>query len=134
MGCTQSGPENSQAQHNKEIGKYIEKDREQEKQVKKLLLLGSGSSGKSTLFKQIKRIHGVEVEPAEKNESKHVIRMNLVQGMLVLLQQAHKLFEADPIGNKKCQVTYCIDLLLSYIGFVGVLEVVYNCILFCLKM
>ena len=106
MGCASSGPENVQAHNNKEIGKFIEKDREMEKQVKKLLLLGSGSSGKSTLFKQIKRIHGVEVEPAEKNESKHVIRMNLVQGMLVLLQQAHKLYEADPIENKKCQVEY----------------------------
>ena len=68
------------------------------------MIFGISKSGKSTLFKQIKRIQGAEVEMAEKNESKHVIRMNLVQGMLVLLRQASKLYEDDGIKNKDCQI------------------------------
>ena len=107
MGCVQSS--NDPVSYNdKQINKQMATDRDQDRQIKKLLLLGSGSSGKSTLFKQIKRIHGVKVELGEKNESKHVIRMNLVQGMLVLLQQAHKLYEADPIKNKNCQVSFLL--------------------------
>ena len=68
------------------------------------MIFGVSKSGKSTLFKQIKRIQRGEIEMAEKEESKHVIRMNLVEGMLVLLQQAHKLFEQDKIKNKDCQI------------------------------
>ena len=40
----------------------------------------------------------------DKNESKHAIIMNLVQGMLVLLQQAHKLYDEDRIKNKDGQI------------------------------
>ena len=43
------------------------------KQVKNLLLLGPGSSGKSTLFKQIKCIHGNGFEYDELKECKHMI-------------------------------------------------------------
>lgn len=100
MGCALGTNDSPDAK----ITGSLNKTKDLERQVRKLLLLGPGSSGKSTLFKQIKRIHGESVQIGERNESKHVIRMNLVQGMLVLLQQAHKLYEMDSLGNNDCQI------------------------------
>eukprot|EP01084_Bolivina_argentea_P116741 207367_1 len=43
---------------NKPITAALKKDAKVDKQIKKLLFLGSGGSGKSTLFKQLRSIHG----------------------------------------------------------------------------
>ena len=49
-----------------------------DKRAKKLLLLGAGSSGKSTLFKQLKCIHGWGFENGDFTEARHSIRQNIV--------------------------------------------------------
>ena len=70
--------------------------RRTEDQHIKILLLGSGGSGKATLFKQIKDINPnneelykqrLEKESA-KEEAKHVIRMNLIAEMATLATRA----------------------------------------------
>src|SRR5438445_3839320 len=45
-------------QANKDIQQRMDKDKERYDDVLKLLLLGTGDSGKSTLFKQIIQIYG----------------------------------------------------------------------------
>jgi len=68
---------------------------QKEDQIKKILLLGSGASGKSTLFKQVKAINPpeetekaqAEIEGA-KEEAKNVIRMNLIAEMATLIARA----------------------------------------------
>ena len=54
------------------------RERDCDKKTRKLLLLGSGSSGKSTLFKQLKCIHGWGFEDNEFIESRNYIRSNIV--------------------------------------------------------
>eukprot|EP00486_Rosalina_sp_Unknown_P015059 CAMPEP_0201595554 /NCGR_PEP_ID=MMETSP0190_2-20130828/192519_1 /ASSEMBLY_ACC=CAM_ASM_000263 /TAXON_ID=37353 /ORGANISM="Rosalina sp." /LENGTH=169 /DNA_ID=CAMNT_0048055581 /DNA_START=96 /DNA_END=602 /DNA_ORIENTATION=- len=53
--CMSSDPDSKE---NNDINKTIQKDKSKDKYVKKLLFLGSGGSGKSTLFKQLRTIHG----------------------------------------------------------------------------
>ena len=66
-----------------------------EDQIKKILLLGSGASGKSTLFKQVKAINPSEEKEKQQNEiesakeeAKNVIRMNLIAEMATLIARA----------------------------------------------
>eukprot|EP00484_Ammonia_sp_Unknown_P000993 CAMPEP_0197020374 /NCGR_PEP_ID=MMETSP1384-20130603/1136_1 /TAXON_ID=29189 /ORGANISM="Ammonia sp." /LENGTH=388 /DNA_ID=CAMNT_0042447983 /DNA_START=31 /DNA_END=1197 /DNA_ORIENTATION=+ len=53
--CLSTDPESGK---DSAINKDIAKDKNKDKYIKKLLFLGSGGSGKSTLFKQLRTIHG----------------------------------------------------------------------------
>ncbi|VEN41215.1 unnamed protein product [Callosobruchus maculatus] len=74
-----------------EIDKMLEKDRQSMKRQVKLLLLGSGESGKSTFLKQMRIIHGVRFEQRLVEEYQQVIYQNLVKGMRVLVDARDKL-------------------------------------------
>ena len=74
------------------------------KQEKKLLLLGTGSSGKSTLFKSLKIIKNEENAPNEIAESRHVIRQNCVYAILTLLKKSQELYDENPEQNGACLV------------------------------
>ena len=57
MGCTQSYDDPS-AKDDKRWTNSLQQDAALDRQLKKLLLLGPGNSGKSTFFKQLLKIHG----------------------------------------------------------------------------
>ena len=59
-------------------------------------MLGSGSSGKSTLFQQLKCIYSTGFEPDEIDACKYQIRSNVVQCMIKLLQCTKQFHEEDP--------------------------------------
>lgn len=61
--------------------------REAERQVK-LLLLGSGESGKSTIFKQMRILHGKGFSQGERARMVGIIRQNVVTQMQVLVEMA----------------------------------------------
>jgi len=54
-GCLSNDPGKAK---DREVGRDIARDQSKEKFTKKLLFLGAGGSGKSTLFKQLRTIHG----------------------------------------------------------------------------
>lgn len=54
----------------------------------KLLLLGAGESGKSTVFKQMKVIYGEQYTDAEKKQNLLTIYSNIIQSIKVLVEQA----------------------------------------------
>eukprot|EP00298_Acanthocystis_sp_HF-20_P003190 c13555_g1_i1.p1 GENE.c13555_g1_i1~~c13555_g1_i1.p1 ORF type:complete len:363 (+),score=104.12 c13555_g1_i1:28-1089(+) len=86
----------------------------------KLLLLGAGESGKSTLFKQINQIYGNPVKAEDLNMWKHVIFSNIIDAMKVLciavemlgfldqLQQTHS-FEQLIAIDRTVELTHVID-------------------------
>jgi len=67
-----SPQEKRQAQQERQINKSLDRqqrtDGAQDKDVKKLLLLGAGESGKSTLFKQLVTIYGKGFPPNERKK------------------------------------------------------------------
>lgn len=72
--------ENSQAA---EIERRIERETKAEKHIHKLLLLGAGESGKSTIFKQIKLLFQTGFDEAELKSYIPVIHANVYQTIKV---------------------------------------------------
>ncbi|KAH8482546.1 hypothetical protein H0E87_029846 [Populus deltoides] len=73
--------ENAQAA---EIERRIEQETKVEQHIQKLLLLGAGDSGKSTIFKQIKLLFQSGFDEAELNSYISVIHANVYQTIKVL--------------------------------------------------
>eukprot|EP01083_Nonionella_stella_P260410 887962_1 len=100
------------ANNTKNINKFLKMDHKNNMKIKKLLLLGAGSSGKSTLFRQLKCIHGPGFEASEFIESKNVIRSNCVLGILTLLKKSQELYDS----NKEKHSDFYIELNQSLIN------------------
>ena len=72
--------------------------------VKKLLLLGAGSSGKSTIFRQLKIVYKEGFVDSEVNEVIPIIRRNCVWGIMILLKKTQQLYEMDENEYKDCYI------------------------------
>eukprot|EP00466_Bigelowiella_natans_P006467 jgi/Bigna1/54056/estExt_Genewise1Plus.C_280052 len=74
--------------HNKKIQKLLKAEKKSFMDVQKLLLLGAGESGKSTVFKQMISIYGQGFSEAERKSYRSIIFGNVVQSMQMLISQA----------------------------------------------
>lgn len=123
MGCTASTPlhedENDPFIQRQRANDAIERSLLQEKQKEKgeikLLLLGAGESGKSTVLKQLKLLHHGGFSHQERLQYAQVIWADAVQSMKILIIQARRLGIAldceDPVNHT--QLFECKRLLLS---------------------
>ncbi|CEO98656.1 unnamed protein product (mitochondrion) [Plasmodiophora brassicae] len=75
----------------REIDVDVERTQQQASRVKKLLLLGAGESGKSTLYRQMKRIYGVGFSKQEMEDYKRTIMMNVAEFLLTVIRAAVRL-------------------------------------------
>jgi len=105
MGCVGSN------ENEREIEEKYKMDVNKEKQIHKLLMLGSGASGKSTLFKQLGWLYGVK--EADKNytdtdaeDRLAKIRENMSQNIVVLLKKSQELYDRDNIKYIECKVDF----------------------------
>lgn len=73
-------------QRNEEINAQLQKDKMLARNEIKMLLLGAGESGKSTILKQMKLIHEGGYSRDEKESFKEIIFSNTVQSMRVILE------------------------------------------------
>ena len=89
MGICKSKPEESTT--SAAIERDIKRDREKQRSEVKLLLLGAGESGKSTILKQMKLIHEGGYSTAELRAFRQIIFSNLIQSMKALLIGLDKL-------------------------------------------
>jgi len=70
----------------KRINRNLRQEQNQDENVIKLLFLGAGGSGKSTLFRQLRLLHGNGLKDKERMNYKPNIYQNIVVGMKALLE------------------------------------------------
>ncbi|KAL0491215.1 guanine nucleotide-binding protein G(i) subunit alpha [Acrasis kona] len=75
----------------KEIDKMLVQDHNEYKKTIKLLLLGAGESGKSTIFKQMKIINTAPFDNNELANYKHIIFRNVLDSIRELISNMSKL-------------------------------------------
>ncbi|KAF9066698.1 heterotrimeric G protein alpha subunit B [Rhodocollybia butyracea] len=86
MGCIQSSGIDEEAKaRNDEIESQLKRDRMMAKNEIKMLLLGAGESGKSTVLKQMKLIHHGGYNDQERESYKEIIFSNTIQSMRAIL-------------------------------------------------
>lgn len=85
MGCCASKEISEAQQVNDLIDSQIKKDKVSLRYEIKMLLLGAGESGKSTILKQMKLIHEGSYTQSERESYKEIIFSNTLQSMHVIL-------------------------------------------------
>ncbi|KAJ3331312.1 guanine nucleotide-binding protein subunit alpha [Blyttiomyces sp. JEL0837] len=86
MGCAQSAEDKETKMRNDEIDAALKKEKLNLRNEVKMLLLGAGESGKSTILKQMKLIHDSGYNNDEREAFKEIIFSNTVQSMRVILE------------------------------------------------
>ncbi|CAO3640520.1 unnamed protein product [Cunninghamella blakesleeana] len=86
MGCCQSNEVHNGKARNEEIENQIKRDKINMKNEVKMLLLGAGESGKSTILKQMKLIHDGGYSRDEREAFKEIIFSNTIQSMRVIIE------------------------------------------------
>jgi len=90
MGCC-GGGDGEEKGKSKNIDEQLKKDRAKMDNEVKLLLLGAGESGKSTIVKQMKLLYQDGYSQEERSAFKEVIFSNTIQSMKVLVNACQKL-------------------------------------------
>ena len=91
MGCGASSIEQQAIDISNKIDESLHKDRETTRLEIKLLLLGAGESGKSTIVKQMRVIHDDGYTPGERKQYRSVIHSNTIQSLFAILNAMKKL-------------------------------------------
>ncbi|TPX31176.1 hypothetical protein SmJEL517_g05438 [Synchytrium microbalum] len=86
MGCCASAEEQDKKKRNDEIDNALKKEQAKLRNEVKMLLLGAGESGKSTILKQMKLIHDSGYSAEEREAFKEIIFSNTAQSMRVILE------------------------------------------------
>jgi len=85
MGNCVSGNNPALSRH-RTIERGIKEDEKKLKTEVKLLLLGAGESGKSTILKQMRLIHAAGFTPAERETYRSIVFLNIMQSMRLVLE------------------------------------------------
>ena len=81
MACCMSAEAREQRRINQEIERQIKKDKRDQRKELKLLLLGTGESGKSTFIKQMRIIHGSGYSEEDKRSHIKLVFQNIYMAM-----------------------------------------------------
>lgn len=89
MGCQQSSLESNDdaTKRSRLLEREMARQSKVESEKVKLLLLGAGESGKSTIFKQMKVIYGEKYTDVERRHAIPTIHSNIIQAMKTLCEQ-----------------------------------------------
>eukprot|EP01114_Cavostelium_apophysatum_P002008 TRINITY_DN1175_c0_g1_i1.p1 TRINITY_DN1175_c0_g1~~TRINITY_DN1175_c0_g1_i1.p1 ORF type:complete len:367 (+),score=130.25 TRINITY_DN1175_c0_g1_i1:251-1351(+) len=88
MGCNKSKEQNDE--NHDSVERYLKDESVKALTSFKVLLLGAGESGKSTVVKQLKVLHKVEMDEQEKQNYRVTIHNNTVTSMQTFVEAAEK--------------------------------------------
>uniref|UniRef100_A0A7N6A4D1 Guanine nucleotide binding protein (G protein), alpha inhibiting activity polypeptide 1 n=1 Tax=Anabas testudineus TaxID=64144 RepID=A0A7N6A4D1_ANATE len=91
MGCTLSTDDKAAQERSKMIDRNLRDDGEKAAREVKLLLLGAGESGKSTIVKQMKIIHEAGYSEEECKQYKAVVFSNTIQSIIAIIRAMGRL-------------------------------------------
>ncbi|KAK3512687.1 hypothetical protein QTP70_023168, partial [Hemibagrus guttatus] len=86
MGCTVSHEDKAAREHSRDIDRTLREDGEKAAKEVKLLLLGAGESGKSTIVKQMKIIHEDGYSEEECKQYRAVVFSNTIQSIMAIIK------------------------------------------------
>jgi len=86
MGCAVSSMEKEAAERSRKIDRELALDGEKASREVKLLLLGAGESGKSTIVKQMKIIHDIGYSGEECLQYQPVVYSNTIQSLMAIIR------------------------------------------------
>ena len=84
MGCVQSSSASPEERKSKYIEQKLSARRDEDDTKIKLLLIGAGGVGKSTLFKQMRLLYGEPRTEGELHSFRMVIRANIITAITLL--------------------------------------------------
>lgn len=116
MGCVQShtSPDKKQAQQrSRQIDEDLKRDEKRASQEIKLLLLGAGESGKSTIVKQIKIIHESYFTKDECMEYAPIVHNNTIQSLIAIIKGMNKLGISLDDPTKMDDVQFFVESVIS---------------------
>ena len=82
----------------------------------KLLLLGAGESGKSTIFKQMRVLFGAPLTAEEKNQITPVVYSNTITSMKMLVQAVTDMGYENEVRKSLKLKNAVLDILLTKDG------------------
>nr|7TRY_A Chain A, Guanine nucleotide-binding protein subunit alpha-11 [Homo sapiens] len=86
MGCTLSAEDKAAVERSKMIEKQLRRDKRDARRELKLLLLGTGESGKSTFIKQMRIIHGAGYSEEDKRGFTKLVYQNIFTAMQAMIR------------------------------------------------
>ncbi|ORX98462.1 guanine nucleotide binding protein, alpha subunit [Basidiobolus meristosporus CBS 931.73] len=114
MGCCVSQENIEERRKNDEIENQIKKDKISLRNEIKMLLLGAGESGKSTILKQMKLIHDGGYTAGERESYREIIFSNTIQSMRVILVAMDKMSIQLANPENASHVQVIMDLPTSF--------------------
>jgi len=114
MGGCQSVPNKSEKERSDEIDKQIEEDAKKFKKECKILLLGSGESGKSTIVKQMKIIHQNGYTRDELLVFRLVVYDNLIESAQAIVKQMRKMGVDPEIPANRTHADRILDYRVEH--------------------
>nr|XP_032830678.1 guanine nucleotide-binding protein G(s) subunit alpha-like [Petromyzon marinus] len=117
MGCFDSKTEDqrtdekAQREANKKIERQLAREKQQYRATHRLLLLGAGESGKSTIVKQMRILHVDGFDPEEKKQKIEDIKRNIKDSIVTITSAMSTLTPPVSIGNPANQKS--LDFMLN---------------------
>ncbi|KAK4469097.1 hypothetical protein MN116_006684 [Schistosoma mekongi] len=110
MGCVESKEKLAAIARSRDIDRTLKADREASCKQAKLLLLGAGESGKSTIVKQMKIIHMSGYTEAECKAYRPVVFSNTIQSMVAILRAMEQLQICCACPNAMSDIAVILNL------------------------